>query len=70
MNTVMDMCKVNGAACRFECTHRLLQLLCTHPSLYSYTKELARVLHAENNRRVVRVFYTTVHSQKVQGYTY
>ena len=64
----MDMCKVTGAVCRFEGTYRLLQLLCTHPSLYSYTNELVTILYAETNGRVVRLFYTAVHSQNVQGY--
>ena len=70
MNIVMDMYKVNGAACRFECIYRLLHLLYTNSSLYSYTNELARILHAENSRGVVRLFYTAVHSQNVQDYAY
>jgi len=49
MTIVMDMCKVSGAVCRFGGTYRLLQLLCTHTSLYSYTNELVTILHAEKN---------------------
>ena len=70
MIIVMDTCKVIGGDCRFECTYRLLQLLCTHQSLYSYTKELATILQAENSIRVVRLLYIAVYSQNLQGFVY
>jgi len=42
-------------------TYRLLQLLCSYPSLYSYFDKLATILHTGDDITVGRLFYTTVH---------
>ena len=57
---VMDMCTVTGAAGTH--TQGLVQLLCTHPSLYSYIDKLVTIQHIGNDRWVGKLFYTTVHS--------
>ena len=59
--TITYSCAVTGAASRFEGTYRLLHLLRTYPPLYSYTDELATILHTGNDRGVGQLFYTTKH---------
>jgi hypothetical protein len=41
-------------------TYRLLRLLCSYSSLYSYNEKLATILHTGDDITVGRLFYTTV----------
>lgn len=58
----MDFLKKRKFWCGFlHCTVNTLHLLCTYPSLYSYIKRLETILCIGDERRVGRLFYTTVH---------